>query len=68
MSHRLSQPSSLYPRGESNAYRRNRNPKFYPLNYRGVSDTDAKVSIFFKNTHKEIRFLQDIYVFLPNMK
>ena len=27
----------LYPRGESNAYRRNRNPKFYPLNYRGIS-------------------------------
>ncbi len=26
----------LYPRGESNAYRRNRNPKFYPLNYRGI--------------------------------
>ena len=25
-----------YPRGESNAYRRNRNPKFYPLNYRGI--------------------------------
>ena len=27
---------SSYPRGESNAYRRNRNPKFYPLNYRGM--------------------------------
>gem|GEM_PF-3039090 len=24
-----------YPRGESNAYLRNRNPKFYPLNYGG---------------------------------
>lgn len=24
---------SLYPRGESNPNRRNRNPKFYPLNY-----------------------------------
>ncbi len=23
----------LYPRGESNPNRRNRNPKFYPLNY-----------------------------------
>ena len=28
--------SFSYPRGESNAYRRNRNPKFYPLNYRGI--------------------------------
>ena len=25
-----------YPQGESNAYRRNRNPKFYPLNYGGM--------------------------------
>ncbi len=24
---------SEYPRGESNPNRRNRNPKFYPLNY-----------------------------------
>ena len=32
----------LYPRGESNAYRRNRNPKFYPLNYRGMPDRDCK--------------------------
>ena len=34
-----------YPRGESNAYRRNRNPKFYPLNYRGEanrSDTNPQ--------------------------
>ena len=25
-----------YPHGESNANRRNRNPKFYPLNYGGL--------------------------------
>lgn len=25
----------LYPRRESNPYRRNRNPIFYPLNYEG---------------------------------
>ena len=31
-----------YPRGESNAYRRNRNPKFYPLNYRGKAELPAK--------------------------
>ena len=35
-----------YPRGESNAYRRNRNPKFYPLNYRGGS-RDCKYTIYF---------------------
>ena len=26
----------LYPRWESNPNRRNRNPKFYPLDYRGI--------------------------------
>lgn len=26
-------PGRLYTRGESNPNRRNRNPKFYPLNY-----------------------------------
>ncbi len=26
----------MYPRAESNRNRRNRNPKFYPLNYGGI--------------------------------
>ena len=33
-----------YPHGESNANRRNRNPKFYPLNYGG--DRSANIRIF----------------------
>ena len=33
-----------YPHGESNANRRNRNPKFYPLNYGGlVSQSYEKI-------------------------
>ena len=43
-----------YPRGESNAYRRNRNPKFYPLNYGGISSRtnrkDCKFSNIFSRT------------------
>ncbi len=31
-----------YPHGESNANRRNRNPKFYPLNYGGGQDCKCK--------------------------
>ena len=37
--------SFLYPQGESNAYRRNRNPKFYPLNYGGIL-RNANILIF----------------------
>lgn len=35
----------LYPRRESNPKLRNRNPLFYPLNYRGLIDI-AKLMIF----------------------
>ena len=37
-----------YSRAESNRNRRNRNPKFYPLNY--GSNRGAKIIIFFKAT------------------
>ena len=34
-SRKMTEISQMYPHGESNANRRNRNPKFYPLNYGG---------------------------------
>ena len=33
-----------YPRSESNRDQRNRNPLFYPLNYRGIPLKDCKFS------------------------
>ena len=38
------EPPLWYPHGESNANRRNRNPKFYPLNYGG--EWTANIRIF----------------------
>lgn len=35
----------LYPRGESNPNRRNRNPKFYPLNYGDIDKRQTLVCI-----------------------
>ncbi len=37
-----------YPRSESNRDQRNRNPLFYPLNYRGIPDRDCKFNHFFR--------------------
>ena len=38
-----------YPRSESNRDQRNRNPLFYPLNYRGILFWDCKIIQFFGN-------------------
>ena len=47
----------LYPQGESNAYRRNRNPKFYPLNYGGES-------VLFRNRLQKYEFVIKIGIIL----
>ena len=37
------EPPLVYPHGESNANRRNRNPKFYPLNYGGEWTANIRI-------------------------
>ena len=44
----MESPYLMYPRSESNRDQRNRNPLFYPLNYRGILFKGCKVSFFFR--------------------
>ena len=47
-----------YPRSESNRDQRNRNPLFYPLNYRGIPFRECKFSYFLlKNEFSGRRFI-----------
>ena len=47
-------PQTVYPRAESNRNRRNRNPKFYPLNYGGR--TIGKKEAFPNRTANIVQF------------